>query len=104
MPITLPSRSKVGPPDAEIDRSVDLREVVVGAEMHITTASGNDAAGDGGVEAKRIADGKHPVAYPRSIAVAQPTDGKGRSTSILRSARPVLGSRPMIWAECRFPS
>jgi hypothetical protein len=45
--------------------------------MQVATPSGNDAARDGGIEAKRIADRQHPIANPRGIAVA-PTDiGQG---------------------------
>ena len=58
---------------AEVDGCIDLQEVVIGAEVDVATPSVNDPAADAGVEAKRIADGRHPIANLRSIAIA-PTD------------------------------
>ena len=49
--------------------------------MHIAAPSGDDAAGDGGIEAERIADNQYPIADPRGVAVA-PADIRHRMVEV----------------------
>src|SRR5262249_32516867 len=55
---------------APVHGCIDLQKIVVGTGVNVAAASGNDAAADRVVEAKRTADGKHPVPYSSGIAVA----------------------------------
>jgi hypothetical protein len=53
--------SKVGPPELPL-----FTGVVVRARADVTAARRDDAGGDGGRQAERVADGQHPVANPRA--------------------------------------
>src|SRR5262249_40168121 len=55
---------------AAIDCCVNLEEVVVGARMEITSASGNNSAADRIVEAEGAADRENPVADPGRVTIA----------------------------------
>ena len=70
MPMTLPSRSNIGPPRiAHVDRGIGLDVAVVGAGAGDPAMErGDDAGRDGAAKAIGIADGDDPVADPRPRA------------------------------------
>ena len=67
-PMTLPSTSKVGPPELPfVDRRIDLDEVVIGTGADVAAARRHDAGSHGAAEAEGIAYRKHPVTDARRM-------------------------------------
>src|SRR5271170_6996615 len=60
---------------AAVDRRVDLQEIVELAGMDVAAARRDDPGGDAAAEAKRIADGDHPVADLRRAARSEADRG-----------------------------
>ena len=96
MPITLPLRSNIGPPELPgVDRRVGLDVAVVRARAaDVAVQRRDDAGGDGAAEAERIADRDHPVADPR-LRSNRRSGRTGRLVAlILSTARSEAASRP----------
>ena len=104
-PITSPVHVEERPAGvAAVDRGVGLDEVVVAA-LQRAVARRDDAGGDREALAERVADGQHPVADLRRVAVAEARRRAAASSlSTFRSAMSVRGSRPTSSASSSPPS